>query len=127
MRGMLNSVTEVLLILLDNLSYASLVLSIFIIVMILLYVCLLIPVVHLSFNYHFPRDEARHFLRTEARIYREIVNYLKTFIEKRNTVDSSCTNVIADNTDKARSTQIARSCNFFYRIFETSLSGSWNS
>ena len=124
---MLNSITEVLLVLLDNLSFASLVLSIFIIVMILLYVCLLIPVVHLSFIYHFPRDEARHFLRTEARIYREIVNYLKTFIEKRITVDSSCTNMIAENTDKARGTRTARPCNFFYRIFETSLSGSWNS
>ena len=105
---MLNSVTAVLLVLLDNLSYASLVLSIFIILMILIYVCLLIPVVHLSFIYHFPQDESRHFLRTEARIYRKIVNYLQTFIEKRNTVDSACTNMIAHNTDKAKGKQIAR-------------------
>ena len=121
---MLNSVTAVLLVLLDNLSYASLVLSIFIILMILIYVCLLIPVVHLSFIYHFPQDESRHFLKTEATIYRKIVNYLETFIEQRNTFDSSCTNMIAENTDKARDTRTARPCNFFYRIIETSSSGS---
>ena len=124
---MLNSVTWALLILFDYLSYASLVLSIFMVVIILLYICLLIAL-QLSLIYHFPRYEARHFLRTEARIYFGIVDCLGSVMEKFYSVRPSSTDTIANNTDQAKgSTDRPALNNYFYRVFatETSPSGPW--
>ena len=98
---MLNSVTWALLVLLDCLSYASLVLSIFMVVIILFYVCLLIAL-QLSLIYHFPRYEAHHFLRTEARIYMGIVDCLGSVMGKFYSVRPSSTDTIAYNTDQAK-------------------------
>ena len=98
---MLNLVTRAFLVLFDTLSYASLVLSVSMVVMILLYVCLLIAV-QLTLIFHFPRYEERHFLRTEARIYLGIVNCLAYVVEMWHLVRPSSTKTIADNTEQAR-------------------------
>ena len=98
---MLNLVNRAFLVLFDNLSYASLVLSIFMVVMILLYVCLLIAV-QLTLIFHFPRYKERHFLSTEARIYLVIVNCLRFDAEKRHLVRPSSTKTIADTAEQAR-------------------------
>ena len=124
---MLNSVTWALLILFDYLSYASLVLSIFMVVIILLYICLLIAL-QLSLIYHFPRYEARHFLRTEARIYLGMVDCLGSVMEKFYSVRPSSTDTIANNTDQAKgSTDHPALNNYFDHIFatETNTSGPW--
>ena len=122
---MLNSVTWALLVLLDCLSYASLVLSIFMVVIILFYVCLLIAL-QLSLIYRFPRYEARHFLRTEARIYLGIVDCLGSVMEKFYSVRPSSTDTIADNTDQAKgSTDRPALNNYCIFATETSPNGPW--
>ena len=98
---MLNSVTRAFLVLFDNLSYASLALSIFMVVMILLYVCLLIAA-QLTLILHFPRYKERHFLRIEAKISLGIVNCLKYVVKKWHLVRQSSTKTIADDTEQAR-------------------------